>query len=181
MHSISCHPDEIPVDATQRQTAPHPRRSHVSDVPDRRRLGRQMIVGTRTTMRDCQWVEEMMADDAEAAAPARCPRRMLEGSRRGRSRSNGRGRGEGGDTAPSQKTQGGASTSHVHEADTSTQAVVPGTPQTRRGVSTPTFGSPSQAFPKGLIAWSSKICWSRYYYLEMDTDLSLTVPSSMWI
>ncbi|MED6193506.1 hypothetical protein PIB30_020120 [Stylosanthes scabra] len=44
----------------------------------------------------------------------------------------GRGRGEGGDAAPTQQTQGGASTSQaVEEAGTSSQAYLPSTPQTQ--------------------------------------------------
>ncbi|MED6120120.1 hypothetical protein PIB30_017941 [Stylosanthes scabra] len=49
-HHLS--PDEILVEATQRQTAPHPQRSQVADVPDNRQQGRRMMVSTRTIARD---------------------------------------------------------------------------------------------------------------------------------
>ncbi|MED6111366.1 hypothetical protein PIB30_051714 [Stylosanthes scabra] len=44
--------DDIPVDATQRQSAPHPHRTVVANVPSNRRPARRMMVGTRTTARD---------------------------------------------------------------------------------------------------------------------------------
>ncbi|MED6111260.1 hypothetical protein PIB30_050924 [Stylosanthes scabra] len=59
-----------------------------------------------------------MAEEAEAVTPTCRPRRMPEDCGRGR---GGRGRGEGGDRAPSEQTQGDASTSHAHEAGTSKQ------------------------------------------------------------
>ncbi|MED6179900.1 hypothetical protein PIB30_005360 [Stylosanthes scabra] len=42
-------PDEIPPEAVQRQSALHPPRPNVPDVPDNRRPARRMMVGTRTT------------------------------------------------------------------------------------------------------------------------------------
>ncbi|MED6222315.1 hypothetical protein PIB30_063172 [Stylosanthes scabra] len=48
-------PDEIPVEATQRQLGPHSARP-----------GRSMMVRTRTTARDWQWLDKMMAEDASA-------------------------------------------------------------------------------------------------------------------
>ncbi|MED6173362.1 hypothetical protein PIB30_058598 [Stylosanthes scabra] len=45
-------PDEIPFEATQRQTASHPQWSQVADVPDNRRPTRRMMVGMRTRTRD---------------------------------------------------------------------------------------------------------------------------------
>ncbi|MED6169873.1 hypothetical protein PIB30_025287 [Stylosanthes scabra] len=45
-------PDEIPVEAIQRQSAPHLERPDVPHVPDNRQLGRRMMVGTKTTARD---------------------------------------------------------------------------------------------------------------------------------
>ncbi|MED6162258.1 hypothetical protein PIB30_068671 [Stylosanthes scabra] len=62
--------DEIPVNAIQRQSAPHLERPVVPNVPDNRRLGRRMMVGTRTTTRDWQWLDEMMGDDAPGAGNA---------------------------------------------------------------------------------------------------------------
>ncbi|MED6208529.1 hypothetical protein PIB30_045929 [Stylosanthes scabra] len=44
--------DEIPVEATQRQSTPHPERPSVPDVPDNRRHRKRMMVKTRTTTRD---------------------------------------------------------------------------------------------------------------------------------
>ncbi|MED6205410.1 hypothetical protein PIB30_017223 [Stylosanthes scabra] len=114
--------DDIPVDATQRQFAPHPERPVVPDVPDNIRLARRMLVGTRTMSRDWQWLDEIMVDDAHAVQPAQRIRHMPEGRGRRRGGRDGGGRGEGGDTAPTQKIQGVASTSHAHHARTSTHA-----------------------------------------------------------
>ncbi|MED6160088.1 hypothetical protein PIB30_048145 [Stylosanthes scabra] len=95
-----CRPaDEIPVDATQRQSALHPERPVVPNVPDNRRPGRKMMVGMRTTARDWQGLDDMMADDTPAEQPTQKIRRMPEsyGQRRGAGRvgRGGRGRGEG--------------------------------------------------------------------------------------
>ncbi|MED6184248.1 hypothetical protein PIB30_045642 [Stylosanthes scabra] len=49
----------------------------------------------------------------------------------------GRGRREGGDKAPSQQSQGGASTSHVNETGMSTHIEIPAAPRSQQGVSTP--------------------------------------------
>ncbi|MED6193949.1 hypothetical protein PIB30_023965 [Stylosanthes scabra] len=64
----------------------------------------------------------------------------------------GRGRGEGGDTAPTQQTQGGASTSQaVEEAETSSHAYLPSTPQTQGTTIPSTISSPlQQEFLDGL-------------------------------
>ncbi|MED6162160.1 hypothetical protein PIB30_067728 [Stylosanthes scabra] len=94
--------DNIQVDATKRLSAPHPHRSIVLDVPDNRRPDRRMMVGTRTTARDWQWLDEMMADDVQAAPPTQRIRRMAEGRGQRRGGRGGRGHGEGGDTAPTQ-------------------------------------------------------------------------------
>ncbi|MED6195024.1 hypothetical protein PIB30_034162, partial [Stylosanthes scabra] len=45
-------PDEISIEATQRQSAPHPERPVVPHVLDNRRPGRRMMVVTRTTAQD---------------------------------------------------------------------------------------------------------------------------------
>ncbi|MED6206809.1 hypothetical protein PIB30_030125 [Stylosanthes scabra] len=108
-------------------------------VPDNRRPGRSMMVGTRTTARDWQWLEDIMVEDVPTAPPTQKIRRMPESyaRRRGAGRPRrggrvGRGRGEGGDAAPTQQTQDGASTSQaVEEAGTSSQAYLPSTPQTQ--------------------------------------------------
>ncbi|MED6181962.1 hypothetical protein PIB30_024291 [Stylosanthes scabra] len=75
-HSHHLPPDEIPVEATQRQSGPHPARPDVPHVPDNRRPARRMMVGTRTTARDWQWLDDMMAEDALAAPPTQKYRRM---------------------------------------------------------------------------------------------------------
>ncbi|MED6132574.1 hypothetical protein PIB30_020220 [Stylosanthes scabra] len=69
-----------------------------------------------------------------------------------RGRKAGRGRGEGGDTAPTQQTQGGASTSRaIEDARTSSQAYLPCTPQTQGTAIPLSMSSPSQqAFLDGL-------------------------------
>ncbi|MED6167616.1 hypothetical protein PIB30_004427 [Stylosanthes scabra] len=111
-------PDEIPVEATQRQSGPHPPRLDVPHVPDSRRPTRRMMVGTRTTVRDWQWLDDMKAEDVPTAPPTQKNMRMpvSYACRRGagkprRGSRAGRGRGEGGDAAPTQQTHGGASTS----------------------------------------------------------------------
>ncbi|MED6167795.1 hypothetical protein PIB30_006075 [Stylosanthes scabra] len=145
-------PDEIPVEATQRQSGPHPPRPDVPHVPDNRRPTRRMMVGTRTTARDWEWLDDMLAEGVPAAPPTQKNRRMpvSYGCRRGagRPRRGGRavrGRGEGGDAAPTQQTQGGASTSReVEEAGTSSQAYISPTPQTQGTTIPSTMSSPSQ-------------------------------------
>ncbi|MED6187868.1 hypothetical protein PIB30_080584, partial [Stylosanthes scabra] len=62
-------PDEISVEAVQRQSAPHPPHPDVPHVPDNRRPARRMMVGMRTTAQDWQWLDECMAEDAPAAPP----------------------------------------------------------------------------------------------------------------
>ncbi|MED6119000.1 hypothetical protein PIB30_007890 [Stylosanthes scabra] len=81
-------PDEIPVEATQRQLGPHSPRLDVSHVPDNRRPARRMMVGTRTTARDWQWLDDMLAVGASAAPPTQKNRRipLSYGCRRGASR-----------------------------------------------------------------------------------------------
>ncbi|MED6145526.1 hypothetical protein PIB30_026109 [Stylosanthes scabra] len=103
-------PDEIPVEATQRQSGPHPARPDVPHVPDNKRPGRRMMVGTRTTARDWQWLDDIMDEDAPAAPPTQKNRRMpvSYACRRGAGRPRrggraGRGSGEGGDAAPTQQ------------------------------------------------------------------------------
>ncbi|MED6186489.1 hypothetical protein PIB30_067139 [Stylosanthes scabra] len=43
--------------------------SHVANVSDNKQPARRMMVGTRTTIRDWQWLDEMMVEDTEVAAP----------------------------------------------------------------------------------------------------------------
>ncbi|MED6166682.1 hypothetical protein PIB30_111715, partial [Stylosanthes scabra] len=88
-------PDEIPPEAIQRVADTPVGGNQVDDVPDNRRPGRRRMVGTRTTDRDWQWLDEMLGE--EAVAPRRVRRMPEDGGRRG-----GRGRTEG------QKGGGGA-------------------------------------------------------------------------
>ncbi|MED6121857.1 hypothetical protein PIB30_033972 [Stylosanthes scabra] len=111
-----------------------------------------MTVGTRTTARAWQWLEDLMAKDTPAAQPTQKIRRMPESyaRRRGAGRPRkggraGRGRGEGGGAAPTQQTQGGVSTSQaLEEAGTSSQAYLPSTPQTHGTTIPSSMSSPSQ-------------------------------------
>ncbi|MED6154147.1 hypothetical protein PIB30_109278, partial [Stylosanthes scabra] len=50
----------------------------VDDVPDNRRQDRRRMVGTRTTARDWQWLDQMMGEDDEVAAPRRVRRAVGE-------------------------------------------------------------------------------------------------------
>ncbi|MED6156635.1 hypothetical protein PIB30_016181 [Stylosanthes scabra] len=68
--------DVIPVEATQRQSGPHPARPDVPHVPDNRRPARRMMVGMRTTARDWQWLDDIMDEDAPAAPPTQKNRCM---------------------------------------------------------------------------------------------------------
>ncbi|MED6133708.1 hypothetical protein PIB30_030566 [Stylosanthes scabra] len=108
---------------------------------------------------DWQWLDDIMAEDAPATPPTQMIRHMPESfaRRRGagrprRSGRAGRGRREGGDTAPTQQTQGGASTSQaIEEARTSSQAYISPTPQTQGTTIPSTMSSPlQQAFLDGL-------------------------------
>ncbi|MED6200794.1 hypothetical protein PIB30_088718 [Stylosanthes scabra] len=109
------------------------------------------MVGTRTTARDWQWLDDMMAEDAPAAPPTQKNRRMpvSYACRRGAGKPRrggraGRGHGEGGDATPTQQTKGGARISQpVQEVGTSSLAYLSPTPQT--------MSSPSQqVFLDGL-------------------------------
>ncbi|MED6146126.1 hypothetical protein PIB30_031718 [Stylosanthes scabra] len=119
-------PNEIPHETVQRQSAPHPPHPNVPDVPDNRRPARRMMVGTRTTVRDWQWLENALAEDPPASPPTQRDRRM--------------------------PTQGGASTSRaVEEAGTSLQAYISPIPQTQWTTIPSTMNSPSsQAFLDAL-------------------------------
>ncbi|MED6127126.1 hypothetical protein PIB30_085145 [Stylosanthes scabra] len=90
------------------------------DAPDNLHPKRRMMVGTRTTVSDWIWLDELMGEKEEA--PARRARRMPLGGGRQR---GGKGRGLGGDKALSQQTQGGASSSNApHVFDGSVLGVV---------------------------------------------------------
>ncbi|MED6175591.1 hypothetical protein PIB30_079822 [Stylosanthes scabra] len=113
-------PDEIPVEATQRQSGPYPPRPDVPHVSDNRRPARRMMVGMRTTAPDWQWLDDMLAEGAPVA-PSTQKNRLMPvsyGCRRGADKPRrggraGRGRGEGDDADPTQQTQGGTSTSRA--------------------------------------------------------------------
>ncbi|MED6187939.1 hypothetical protein PIB30_081265, partial [Stylosanthes scabra] len=136
-------PDDIPVEATQRQSATW-EEDDGSDEDHRSGLA---------------WLEDMMAEDAPAAQPTQKIRRMPETYARlrgaGKPRRGGRagrGRGEGGGVTPTQQTQGGASTSQtVEKAGASSQAYLSSTPQTQ-GTTIPSSMSSlsQQAFRDGL-------------------------------
>ncbi|MED6142292.1 hypothetical protein PIB30_112219, partial [Stylosanthes scabra] len=74
-------PDEIPPEAIQRVADTPVGGNQVDDVPDNRRPGRRRMVGTRTTDRDWQWLDEMLGD--EAAAPRHVRRMPEDGGRMG--------------------------------------------------------------------------------------------------
>ncbi|MED6173891.1 hypothetical protein PIB30_063955 [Stylosanthes scabra] len=57
-------PDEIPPEAIQRVADTSAGGTQVDDVPDNRRPDRRRMVGTRTTNRDWQWLDEMIRDEA---------------------------------------------------------------------------------------------------------------------
>ncbi|MED6212189.1 hypothetical protein PIB30_080830 [Stylosanthes scabra] len=87
IRSLPRPPDKIPPEAIQRVADTPIGGNQVDDVPDNRRPGRRRMVGTRTTDRDWQWLDEMLGD--EVAAPRRVRRMPEDGGRRG-----GRGGGE---------------------------------------------------------------------------------------
>ncbi|MED6201077.1 hypothetical protein PIB30_091429 [Stylosanthes scabra] len=90
-HDDAFHPrpaDEIPAEAFQR-VAETPQATQVDDVPDNRCQDRRHMVETRTTARDWQWLDQMMGEEDEVAAPRRV-RRMPEGGGRRGSRGGGR-------------------------------------------------------------------------------------------
>ncbi|MED6171137.1 hypothetical protein PIB30_037951 [Stylosanthes scabra] len=88
--------------ATRRYLVPADRFYHlppdeipdVTHVPDNRQPGRRRMVRTRTTVRDWQWLDDIMAEDAPAAPPTQKIRRMPESYARrrgaGRPRRGGR-------------------------------------------------------------------------------------------
>ncbi|MED6155812.1 hypothetical protein PIB30_008714 [Stylosanthes scabra] len=80
--------DEIPPEAFDR-FVDTPHTYQVDDAPDNRRPDRRRMVGTRTTARDWQWVDEMLGENI--LVPRRAKRMPDGGSRRG-----GRGGGRGG-------------------------------------------------------------------------------------
>ncbi|MED6215672.1 hypothetical protein PIB30_116302, partial [Stylosanthes scabra] len=63
---------QVPGEASQRVPTAHEPLLRVDDVPDNRRPERRMRVGTRTTARDWQWVNQAMEEDREVeVAPQR--------------------------------------------------------------------------------------------------------------
>ncbi|MED6136388.1 hypothetical protein PIB30_055639 [Stylosanthes scabra] len=60
-------------------SSPLRERPVVPDVSDNRRPERRMMIGTRTTPGDWQWLDEMMGEDVPAVRPTQKIRRMPEG------------------------------------------------------------------------------------------------------
>ncbi|MED6150262.1 hypothetical protein PIB30_070752 [Stylosanthes scabra] len=100
--------DEIPSEAFDR-VADTPHTYRVDDAPDNRRPDRRRMVGTRTTARDWQWVDEMLGENIHVPRQAR---RMPEGGSRREGRGGGRG-GQAGGRGPSDQAHGGASSSRA--------------------------------------------------------------------
>ncbi|MED6183028.1 hypothetical protein PIB30_034152 [Stylosanthes scabra] len=92
-------------------------------VSDNRQPRRRMMVETRTTARDWQWLEDMMAEDALAAQPMQMIRRIPKNYAR---------------------RTGGQTTQAVEEAGTSSQAYLPSTPQIQGTTIPSSMSSPSQ-------------------------------------
>ncbi|MED6151680.1 hypothetical protein PIB30_084726 [Stylosanthes scabra] len=100
---------QVPGEASQRVPTAHEPLLWVDDVPDNRRPERRMRVGTRTTARDWQWVNQAMEEDGEVDVAPRRVCRMLEAAigRRCRGGRGGRGRdGGGGETRQSEDRRG---------------------------------------------------------------------------
>ncbi|MED6223931.1 hypothetical protein PIB30_078930 [Stylosanthes scabra] len=136
-------PDEIPAEAFQR-VAETPQATQVDDVPDNRRQDRRRMVGTRTTARDWQWLDQMMGEE-EVAAPRRFRGMPDGGGRRGS-----RGGGRSGGWASAAQGQHGARSSGAHQAGPSQDSWISPTPQHHFDSSTPVLGSPSHDFLVGL-------------------------------
>ncbi|MED6200305.1 hypothetical protein PIB30_083755 [Stylosanthes scabra] len=85
-------------EASQRVPTAHEPLLRVDDVPDNRRPERRMRVGTRTTARDWQWVNQAIEEDGEVdVAPQRVhrlPEAAIGRRRRGGRGGQGRGGGE---------------------------------------------------------------------------------------
>ncbi|MED6224823.1 hypothetical protein PIB30_087818, partial [Stylosanthes scabra] len=123
-------------EASQRVPTAHEPLLRVHDVPDNRRPERRMRVGTRTTARDWQWVNQAMEEDGEVDVAPQRVRRLPEAAI-GRRRRGGRGgQGRGGDEAA-----GGPDVPHTPGA--STQGYVDETQQF--------FGSPGGTPPSAFV------------------------------
>ncbi|MED6178984.1 hypothetical protein PIB30_112662, partial [Stylosanthes scabra] len=88
---------QVPGEASQRVPTAHEPLLRVDDVPDNRRPERRMRVGTRTTARDWQWVNQAMEEDGEVEVAPQRVRRLPEAAigRRRRGGRGGQGRGGG--------------------------------------------------------------------------------------
>ncbi|MED6179022.1 hypothetical protein PIB30_113142, partial [Stylosanthes scabra] len=106
---------QVPGEASQRVPTAHEPLLRVDDVPDNRRPERRMRVGTRTTARDWQWVNQAMEEDGEVEVAPQRVRRLPEAAigRRRRGGRGGQGRGGGGDEAA-----GGPDVPHTPGAST---------------------------------------------------------------
>ncbi|MED6226820.1 hypothetical protein PIB30_107494 [Stylosanthes scabra] len=69
---------QVPGEASQRVPTAHEPLLRVDDVPDNRRPERRMRVGTRTTARDWQWVNQAMEEDGEVEVAPQRVRRLPE-------------------------------------------------------------------------------------------------------
>ncbi|MED6184577.1 hypothetical protein PIB30_048724 [Stylosanthes scabra] len=81
---------QVPGEASQRVPTTHEPLLRVDDVPDNRSTERRMRVGTRTTARDWQWVNQAMEEDGEVDVAPQRVRRLPEAAI-GRRRRGGRG------------------------------------------------------------------------------------------
>ncbi|MED6203164.1 hypothetical protein PIB30_112884, partial [Stylosanthes scabra] len=88
---------QVPGEASQRVPTAHEPLLRVDDVPDNRLPERRMRVGTRTTARDWQWVNQAMEEDGEVEVAPQRVRRLPEAAigRRRRGGRGGQGRGGG--------------------------------------------------------------------------------------
>ncbi|MED6154508.1 hypothetical protein PIB30_113168 [Stylosanthes scabra] len=70
---------QVPGEASQRVPTAHEPLLRVDDVSDNRRPERRMRVGTRTTARDWQWVNQAMEEDGEVEVAPQRVRRSPQG------------------------------------------------------------------------------------------------------
>ncbi|MED6129713.1 hypothetical protein PIB30_110613 [Stylosanthes scabra] len=152
---------QVPGEASQRVPTAHEPLLRVDDVPDNRRPERRMRVGTRTTARDWQWVNQAMEEDGEVEVAPQRVRRLPEAAigRRRRGGRGGQGRGGGGDEAA-----GGPDVPHTPGA--STQGYV-----RRNSSSDPRGGHSLTGSPQGAIGRSSSQAQGR-------THVDLNEPAS---
>ncbi|MED6141513.1 hypothetical protein PIB30_104167, partial [Stylosanthes scabra] len=141
---------QVPGEASQRVPIAHEPLLRVDNVPDNRRPERRMRVGTRTTAKDWQWVNQAMEEDGEVDVAPQRVRRVAEEDRGG----------AGGDEAA-----GGPDVPHTPGA--STQGYVDETQQF--------FGSPGghslTGSPQGALGRSSS-------QAQVRTHVDVNQPAS---